>query len=398
MTKIDVRKISYGLIKILYRSFIAAKKCCALMIRFICKSILPNLIPFLYDKLCIKYLWEIFHPPAINSIKKPPSRLLIMALVVYTSFYGFASIRYEQAISRLENRVNNIYYQSEGAGWKTFFSKIPEVQNTKIPHRPMLSDPISVFYSLWPSKDVLDADVIRDLQDLLNSKKSNLNDMVLEKFILSEVDVVDGELQMHKANYNALGVRDFTKSSFTNSWLKEAIFSNMNLQFTKFDKAFMISAQFNDCNLASSSFISTNLVMANLKKSNLSKADFRDAFLLDADLRGAILIGANLYNTHDLDTAKLQGVLYNSIGNSLFENIKCIEELREIFRISHIRVNINEAEDMINNACAVGLHPTIFPDGFNPKKHGMLDASDAKDLEQYIEMQAKNQAHKFTDN
>lgn len=382
MAKRDLKNIAYYSLDILNMFLKTITKYYYRSMRLILKSSFRNAIPFLYDKLCIKYIWEDFHPPATNNTKRPPSTLFIKILAVYITVFGLVSIRYEQSIGRIENRVSNIYYQSEGEGWKAFFSKIPEVQRIKVPYRPMLNNPISVFYSIWPSNDAMDVEVIRELQDLVNSKKSKLTGMILNNLILSEIMLVDGALRINTPRYFSLDMRNFTNSNFTNSWLLDAILSNTDFQNSLFNGAALQKAQLTNCNLSNTQFRAADLIMADLTRSNLSSADLRGAVLMGTDLRGSILIGANLHNAYDLHTAKLKAAWYNS------KEIKITDDL-----ISNISLNaLCSNTRMSDESCphlitsfpyGIGGAATIFPEGFNPKEHGMLDASEIIDLVRY---------------
>ncbi|AIF81442.1 pentapeptide repeat-containing protein [endosymbiont of Acanthamoeba sp. UWC8] len=339
---------------------------------------------FLYDKLCIRFIVEKFHPSINNA--RSPSTFLLWFLSIYIGLFGIAYVRYEHKINRLENRLNIISFQADTENWKRYFKKISSLQRTLIPYPPSIDKPITLLYSLLPSKDTYDLEVISELQDLIVSKKAELSGMMLNKLILIDVNDDTYYTKPNKYKYGRLFERDFIRSNFSKSWLDEVKFSYIDFAHSNFDNASLHKAGLNRCNFEYSSFYQASLISSDLSYANLQSTNMHSSVLMGADLRGAILIGANLYNTYDLDKARLKGAWYNSnefqFPRDLVADIEieefCMRRMNEdicAFRISDFPYGI------LGNA-------TVFPEEFKPEDHGMIDAY------KIIEMIKKEQTEK----
>ena len=95
----------------------------------------------------------------------------------------------------------------------------------------------------------------------------------------------------------------------------------------------------------------------NLKKWKLSGADLSGADLREAYLRGAHLSGANLFGAH-LSGANLSGA---DLSRAKLINAT-------LFGANLIGADLSGAKYCLDKRCE-----TIFPDGFNPEKHGMIE-------------------------
>ena len=93
--------------------------------------------------------------------------------------------------------------------------------------------------------------------------------------------------------------------------------------------------------------------MANFQEANLSGANLEKAILASADLRGAFIIGTQLKNV-ELTHAMLTGAIYSDkeTSSKIFEDLQAL-------KFNYFGLDIHNRH-------------TIFPDGFNPEKAGML--------------------------
>jgi uncharacterized protein YjbI with pentapeptide repeats len=120
------------------------------------------------------------------------------------------------------------------------------------------------------------------------------------------------------------------RSSFMGAKLNSADLRQAQLQGAQFAKADLAQARLNAANLTAANCKGANLSTAQLPASTLRKVDFSLANLSQANLMGARLEGANLA-TANLDGAQLRFARYDS--------------------------------------------STVFPTGFDPKQHGLIDSS-----------------------
>lgn len=121
----------------------------------------------------------------------------------------------------------------------------------------------------------------------------------------------------------------------------------LNLKKWKLSRADLSKAELNLASLSGAYLYGANLYGANLYGADLSEAKLIGAYLYGANLFGAKLIGADLSGA-DLSGATLRGA--NLKGANLID-----ADLRGAYY------------------CLGYPFKTIFPDGFNPKEHGMIE-------------------------
>ncbi len=167
---------------------------------------------------------------------------------------------------------------------------------------------------------------------------------------------------------------------------------NWNLKGIDLQETNLKEAQFQCANLQYSDLIRTNLSKASLLKSNLNgamlvEADLSNAeldnsslvgaSLSEADLRGCTLANANLTNAH-LDEANLENanMLCSNLMNADLLNANLHKT--ELYRANLCGANLSTAninETNLDKAkyCLADNCKTIFPDGFDPKAHQMIE-------------------------
>ena len=191
------------------------------------------------------------------------------------------------------------------------------------------------------------------------------------------------------ANLTCANLTDayLTGANLTNTNLKSADLRNADLTYANLTDAYLTYANLRKANLSSADLTDADLTYANLRKVNLSSADLTDADLSSAelggadlsvaDLRGADLRDANLRGT-DLIGADLRGANLTSanlIGTYLIDtNLKGVD-LRGA-DLSSADLRGADLSDVVFKGALYCNDPefkTIFPEGFDPKEHGMIE-------------------------
>ncbi len=148
----------------------------------------------------------------------------------------------------------------------------------------------------------------------------------INEITYSGLDMKDAKLEMAKLKKADLSRANLEKAALMAADLREAIFVRANLLGANLLGADLQNAYLREANLQGAQLLGANLPWANLQEAKLQGAKLRWA-----DLRWAKLQGANLTNTN-LEEAKLRGAVWND--------------------------------------------ETKFPDGFDPKEHGMIHEKD----------------------
>lgn len=141
-----------------------------------------------------------------------------------------------------------------------------------------------------------------------------------------------------------------------------------NLQGAYLNRAKLIEARLDEAHLATACLDDAQLQYAymegvNLYGASLKKADLEGVHLERAELHGAHMVEANLSDVH-LDEANLEA--------AHLEGAK----LTGVFLAETILEGVHLDGARYNSQSVVGMDPTIFPEGFDPKQHGMVDVSE----------------------
>lgn len=178
------------------------------------------------------------------------------------------------------------------------------------------SDPQSVEYTSPPAWLMTIGDVIR--QQSFQKKNSFFNQD-------NKLSLIGFKLQYAKLYY----------INFTNADLRHVNFMQANLSNANFTDAKLNNAQFYCANLTN-----TNLEGADLTGTKLNSVKFNNSNLRNANFTDALLLGSDLRKAKNLETAIFKGAKF------------CYEE-------------------GFDNAFPHDSNP--FPEGFNPKAHGMIE-------------------------
>ncbi|MCP5016338.1 MAG: pentapeptide repeat-containing protein [Ketobacter sp.] len=84
-----------------------------------------------------------------NEEGKSPSTIVLWVVAVYVAIYGLATNRYENRLDRIENQINAFYAQLGGPTFRSALTRIPSLQNFKLPIKPEIHNPVSVMQSFF---------------------------------------------------------------------------------------------------------------------------------------------------------------------------------------------------------------------------------------------------------
>ncbi len=188
-------------------------------------------------------------------------------------------------------------------------------------------------------RNKIDAESCKQIRDMLTLSDQRVN---LTQWHLQKADLQGANLQ--EAN---LQRADLQRANLQNSKLQWADLQGANLQEANLEDADLEEANLQEANLQGADLSWSDLQGANLQEANLQESDLYEVNLQDADLRGANLRDA------DLRGANLRGA-----------NLRDMD-LRG--------ANLQDANLLEAEYCTSTDEKTIFPYGFDPKAHGMIE-------------------------
>ena len=222
--------------------------------------------------------------------------------------------------------------------------------------------------------------------------ETNFKNAFMSRAILNGANVM--EASFDNANMTRAHIRDadLTGASLKNAILTYAEMSDSNFGFANFENANLedvyssranyenanlYKANLNGAVLMFSHFESADLSYASLVKANLASTHFEKAILTNANLTGADFTCANLEGA-DLKNA----ILYcTNLNSADFENANLTNadleksDLTDAYLVGANLTNANLKDAILSKAayCINCQNKTIFPDGFDPKEHDMLE-------------------------
>jgi uncharacterized protein YjbI with pentapeptide repeats len=236
--------------------------------------------------------------PTQKGNASPPVTITLWVLGIYTALFGIASNRYENAVDKIENRMNAFITQLSIAPpeiRKEAFREVAEIQWMVCPIEPDLLRPSSVVLSLI-RQDIYKEAVtllIRTVEkyrnDLEGAKLFHAN---LKEAILKSCNLMDADLRWV----------NFYNADLNGANLQNADLAGSNLELAKLKRA----------NLNSS-----NLVGADFKVANLRYASFKDAIFSDYPIEFAFYDGQN----RDI-SGKINGNNFDEIQQKLDALVK----------------------------------------------------------------------------
>jgi uncharacterized protein YjbI with pentapeptide repeats len=343
------------------------------------KEISKNILWQVYDLSGVRAICNKIKPEWEEDIKrkghKKPSTLLLWVLSIYVGAYGVASVKYENRVDKIENRINSIYSQiPKDIG--VAFSRIDNVQNMLCPVKPDIYNPISIIDSLSPSKDEKYDEGVAQLKELVEdwAKRTETIEKRLEREPQAKKWIDDLEQYIEKNDYGNtyIGVlahvdlenANLQKANLEDANLQKADLYGANLQDVNLKGANLQDAYLHDANLQNAKLERVNLQSAALYDANLQNADFeyganlQDANLAGANLQFAELANANLQDANlagaNLQDADLSGVNLQN-ARLIYVNLQSAElNWADLQNANLIDTNLQNAdflETNLKNSC-----------------------------------------------
>lgn len=255
----------------------------------------------------IKYIYRTFIPAQKNE-KTPFGVLWIIGL--YFAAFGFTTQRYESQLERVEYKYS-IFIAQMAAGETFQYHKILRIFNTKIPVKPSIQSPASIFYSFCYDQYYMEfyevysdgamsaADVIKS--ETVREWHKKLDDADFQSAQLKNVNFWNASLK---------------RANFYKAQLEEAIFTNVNLENVNFGIASLNHASFRGTQLKGVEFKDADLQNADfrealIEQSNFNDAQFKGATFADVDFKKIIFENALLEHAN-FQGAKFEGVRFEN--------------------------------------------------------------------------------------
>lgn len=207
------------------------------------KNNVKNMFKWIFWELSgLRLIWEKLIPPEENGNRKPSS-FFLWFISIYIAAYGLATSRYESRKSVIETRINNLNRQLYGTFREEAFSRVADLQHSKIPIKPIISSPVTILSSLFGREDA-DPEIIIELRFIVESFKKDLKNLELSSIVLVNA-------RMFNSNFSGSRI---TSGDFRNGDLAGANFKGAILRESRFDKALLTGVNFEDANLEKVSF------------------------------------------------------------------------------------------------------------------------------------------------
>lgn len=227
---------------------------------------------------------------------------IIWFIGIYFAVYAFTAQRYENQLDKVESRYN-IFTTQIAAGAKFSNERLMKILNKKIPIKPYIFNPPSIFQSF---------------------DDYHFNEPFFHSYDYSSAPEFRAEIikqwknKLEGADFNAANLEG---ADFGGANLKRVNFKNANLVGANFSRANLEGTDFRHASLEGTDFRRARLKWANFRKANLGRADFRES-----NLEG-VHFTTTKADRADFNCANLEGVdfRYASLERADFgaANLKC---------------------------------------------------------------------------
>ena len=256
----------------------------------------------------LRFVWEKVHPPPEKKpeVYRPPSTIAVWVFglfSLYIALFGLASQRYENAVDKIENRMNAFITQiavTSPQVRKVALVEIVEIQSLKCPVKPDILSPTTVILSFFQEDRY--PETIAVLTRTVEKYKEKLNGAGLEY------------ANLKKANLN--------QANLVGAYLNSANLEDAKLNGANLEKAKLFAANLEKANLYQANLMGARMKKINLKGANLGYANLTDAYLEKANLEDTDLRGANLERCKGLSIDQLcsSAALFRTKMDSRFRN------------------------------------------------------------------------------
>ena len=163
---------------------------------------------------------------------------------------------------------------------------------------------------------------------------------------------------------------DLSEANLTKADLSNAIFTDAHLNSAYLNETVMENASFKGANLSGASLNNAQSEYLDLRTANLSSAQIMNVYMRCANLTEAILLNAHL-NGADLTSACL--IRANLCGADLTNAHLSGADFTSAIMSG---ATLTGANLTCAKYCRVPGYETVFPDGFDPEEHNMIDVDE----------------------
>lgn len=135
------------------------------------------ILRYLFYYSGLKYIWEKIHPRT----REIPATFPLWVIGIYIALFGIASNRYENKVEKVENRISALVAQMSSNDLNVFKNAVANVANlqmSKIPFRPDILSPKSVFISFVREAED-DDESFQWLKQIVENHRSKLEGVYL---------------------------------------------------------------------------------------------------------------------------------------------------------------------------------------------------------------------------
>ncbi len=223
-------------------------------------------------------------------------------------------------------------------------------------------------YSALSNNNSINKQIVRALRALIffltghgfhNENDNNSCKRIRDMMVLSD--------QILSLNNWDLSGADLSGADLSGADLSNTNLSDTDLRYANLSGVNLSRANLSRANLSEANLKGANLKGATLKDAYLSEVELSRADLSNSNLSGANLSGADLFNTNLSDT--------DLSGTILRRAELCRAHLQgtDLSGADLSGADLQGADLQGAIYCSHQSKATIFPDGFNPKEHGMVE-------------------------
>lgn len=347
-------------------------------------SVIKKLPWFLYNYFGIRFIVEekIYPPRDESTGKRKPSSFMIWLFGVYIAIFGFAYQKYEREAQILENRYTALLSQLGNGNTPTVLSAMLTLKSVKIPIKPIITSPSSVYSSLVRSDNYSELDY--KINQTINLWSNKLNDALFMDVSMDSINIEHNLNNFHivQSSIRFLGFDRIILDStlhLNEIWLMKDSINDLFIDDAYLKTLWILGGHIGDFEMSNSHISNGSFSHLTVDSLLLNKCIFSNTFFLNFSASAIQHKNVSDIRLKEPDIIFFRCIIdslsYSSleeIDNALFINcsletkvnaINNIGDFDEKFILTFLRVN----QDLLDSALIGNIEREV-EHFFHPKK------------------------------
>ena len=211
--------------------------------------------------------------------------LFLWLIGFYGTLFTYSDQLYKRSLENLDSQLTFAISSAQNDS-ELLSSSISKIYSTRIPIKPNLFHPDTVFKAVW-GQGYRSHEMESKIRTLIAEKRISLSNLNLPGIDLSNVNLSNSNFTNSNFSYSTFENTNLSNSTFNESTFEGAKFENTKLSKSKINKSTFKESIFKNVNISDSSF----------KNSDFSRTKFNNTVGKGSDISNTIFKNSEMENT-----------------------------------------------------------------------------------------------------